>query len=998
MVKIQLISPQVGYLDVAEGTVFPLNFAIGDIRDPSKRSGSYSKTITLPGTKNNNNLLSYLYDINADEGTFNVKIRQKCLVIQNGVAIIDNCYLQLVSVKNIEEEIIYEVLIKNTASDFFQTINSRELTDLDFSEWNHELNSDYVNTSISSTDDFKYVLPYFEGTQITVSEALACWRVKAIFDRIFQTAGFNYQWDELETPGIRFGQLLMPYNGEGYDAREVDVVIAGDTDVDLPDVMFLTPPQVILSEIEDDQGRYDPGIGIYTSGNTFVGSDNLKATLKASGTATFTNNTGDNQLLTEIEGSNVFYNLTIIKNASTIDAVGTSILVKIPIADGQILNDGDSLTADFDISVDIPLNDILLNDQLTFIATGFIDRHLSFLNELFAPNPSEYDYSIYFDSIQVKIQPSSLNVYSGLSIFVNQYLPKKIKQSDFIKSIFQLFNIYADVDKDNANLLILKTRDLYYDTGETKDWSKKIQYAEELDIQFLPDISNKKYLLTYKSDSDETNKIYTQATNEIYGQQEYVFESEYVRETQKNELIFSPTPWSFNDNNMALSFIQGKSPKNNIRLLFEGDVQSCNPFYINDFVAEDGILRDTYYTAIHFDNPIAPSFDLNFGVCDFYYTDRNGLTNNNMFNYHWRRMLSQINNGRLLTAMFRLNELDIANLQLSDNIQIGNTLYNINKVIDYNANGNQLTKVELMTIDSELVPYQTREISQRTRANFNLSLEEKINVITNGAIVKGRNNNVQGKGIVVGDTNKSMRFGMIYGTNNYGNGVILGSNNFIPEYYKAIILGSGKEVTRDNALFADQINTPILNGNVRQTNISTYFTDFDFTIEVIADNKSVKLPDPTLDVGRIVCVKNYGAINTSVIRTFGEEIDGGTIVSLPSDFDSAIFKSDGTNWMVLSLKLNPSTPTSSFLSYVAKSSNYTITTDDYTIDCSNTITITLPTAVDIEGQVFVIKNSDTGIVTVDGDGSETIDGDETFDLYEKESITIQSTGTNWIII
>jgi hypothetical protein len=51
MVRIQLST---GYLDVKDGTAFPLNFSIGDIRDISKRTGSFSKTITLVGNSNNN--------------------------------------------------------------------------------------------------------------------------------------------------------------------------------------------------------------------------------------------------------------------------------------------------------------------------------------------------------------------------------------------------------------------------------------------------------------------------------------------------------------------------------------------------------------------------------------------------------------------------------------------------------------------------------------------------------------------------------------------------------------------------------------------------------------------------------------------------------------------------------------------------------------------------------------------------------------------------------
>src|SRR5689334_7420200 len=94
-VRILLTDPVNGYLDVKDGTAFPLNFGISEIRDVSKRTGSYSKTVTILGNKNNNQLLGHLYDVNLFDGTFNINVLQGCLVEQDGVVILDNMYLQL---------------------------------------------------------------------------------------------------------------------------------------------------------------------------------------------------------------------------------------------------------------------------------------------------------------------------------------------------------------------------------------------------------------------------------------------------------------------------------------------------------------------------------------------------------------------------------------------------------------------------------------------------------------------------------------------------------------------------------------------------------------------------------------------------------------------------------------------------------------------------------------------------------------------------------------
>ena len=64
-------------------------------------------------------------------------------------------------------------------------------------------------------------------------------------------------------------------------------------------------------------------------------------------------------------------------------------------------------------------------------------------------------------------------------------------------------------------------------------------------------------------------------------------------------------------------------------------------------------------------------------------------------------------------------------------------------------------------------------------------------------------------------------------------------------------------------------------------------------------------------------------------------------------------------------------------------------------------TITLPTASGITGKIYRIAKSDASANTViiDGNASETINGATTLTLqYRYSSVSIQSDGTNWIII
>ena len=77
---------------------------------------------------------------------------------------------------------------------------------------------------------------------------------------------------------------------------------------------------------------------------------------------------------------------------------------------------------------------------------------------------------------------------------------------------------------------------------------------------------------------------------------------------------------------------------------------------------------------------------------------------------------------------------------------------------------------------------------------------------------------------------------------------------------------------------------------------------------------------------------------------------------------------------------------------------YLVKEEDYLIDVTgNTVTVTLPTAVGVNGKNYVIKNRGTGVVTVATTSSQTIDGANTKSLNNNDSIEVISDGNNWII-
>lgn len=81
---------------------------------------------------------------------------------------------------------------------------------------------------------------------------------------------------------------------------------------------------------------------------------------------------------------------------------------------------------------------------------------------------------------------------------------------------------------------------------------------------------------------------------------------------------------------------------------------------------------------------------------------------------------------------------------------------------------------------------------------------------------------------------------------------------------------------------------------------------------------------------------------------------------------------------------------------VSKSANYTVAVTDRgkLIDCSGTLTLALTAAATLgNGFSFAVRNSGSGTITVDPDGSELVDGLSTLNFYPGESFVVVCSGT-----
>lgn len=830
MIKIQLLGQNAGFLDVLEDSIVALTISVADIKDISKRTGSFSKTITLPATKNNNRLLNDYFEVNVLDGTFSINKVQRCLLLDDNVSIFDNMVLQLMHVKkeqntNMEDDIVeYEVSIKDTTADFFTIVNNRYLSDLDFSEFGHTFSAQEIVDSFSHSwvDGYKYVVQYGDDFIYPITELKPAIYAKQYWTKIHADAGFSYVWNEELSNNIRFDKLLIPYSSGVVKVSEDSLAKSRVIATGPSGQTFISPTTTVQSPylwrggdrslaiantiIVDPLGAYNIANSRYTSPfylmqpNTYeyilefdyeIVVDNVQATSGTILTSTAQNYGQINVIASVRNRRTLSLDTAFCNQAPTLSIQGSTF------APGEtIIFNGRSRTTIYSTNHQ-------LGDELD-VMIGL--QHAADYN---SPLRSTriIDFKVRLTSeIKVTIQLNSNQVYNTW-VDLNSYLPTQIKQNDFIKSIMMMYNLFVEVDSVDPNKLIYTTRDEFYDTGLLLDWTAKLARDREQTISFLPWLSSKSTIFTYKNDSDPANEAYFNQLNEVYGQHQVIYSNNYVKGLETKELIFSPTPFQLTSWFSYLPLLPSGDQKYNIRILLDNGVYESQRWFLLNWIdpnvttfppgpTSGNYLELTNYPFVsHLDRPTNPTYDINYGVCDFYFTEIQNVTNNNLFNNFWRRTCAQINSGRLLTAYFNLKGSDIARLRLNAKIRIDNSYWNINKIIDFDANKQELTKVELISLDEEtnlpsfgqdsqfFPPYlipptfdpvfvgNNDTISKAVTQRYNElnHINRTTNNSNNGVISLGSFNRIDGgvKGVLIGDFIHASQSGLYIGQNTF---------------------------------------------------------------------------------------------------------------------------------------------------------------------------------------------------------------------------------------
>jgi len=823
------------------------------------------------------------------EVNFNPNKKASAVVMSDGLQIM-NGVIQLRKITVNQSKMVYEVVFIGKLLNIFSVLGDKEISGidedgikyLDFSEYDHYLT--YQNQVDSWTSQFGvgYVYPLIDwgnganfnsfGERIyMVGDLRPSYYAKTILDKIFDFAGFTYESSFLN--GSLFNRLIVPITkpltisddnfqnklfniGKGAvqnaiinDGTNPSLVVGNQgyfiNSQSKPRVCFSTESSPYFDNGVQTNGNYivpsNPSLSPSLSYKWLVGSDaagiyNLTASValrciewgSIDVVRIQSGESGRNQFSGKLRIMRKRNNITEVVSETdwgfvlglTIGYIpATTYLDQNAIQSTYIVNaeNVEALIGD-EFYVDLIANEAEIGYTNYFI--------------IFHPDLNNYGsnvpYYLDFNIIGGYFANEYLNegALEGELVDLTNNLPD-VQMSDFLVSIFKMFNLYIEVDPDNDNNLLIETRDLFYKSGSTKDWTYKLARDKDISLEPLGLITDREYILTYTEDADYYNEKYQSNRGHTYGRARIEIDNDFVQSSNEIEVVFSPSPL-VNDgaSNRIIPYVldsdieEGAKPTDaNVRIMYYGGLIPSDPSWKHrETITGIDHNMTEYPYAGHWDNPLTPTLDINFGLpYELYYqqnsyTGQIQVTNANLYNNYHRNYINEITDkdSKVMTAMFRLEPTDINKLDFRDQIVIDNSYWRINRVMNYNPTKEGLTKVELIKI-KEAITFSSKY------ANINSTGQIGNATIPNtySGFKTGWNKYPPFQGKVNGTGNNvslsSSAFKVIGNDNIVGDGTrnitITGDNNYVDDglFNVSLINTYGVKVYESNTTYVNNI-------------------------------------------------------------------------------------------------------------------------------------------------------------------------------------------------
>lgn len=708
------------WLDLSKEDPIKLTLSVEDITNTAIRS-VFSRTFRVPSTGNNNKFFKHAFMVEGVD--FDVTVRKSATILVDGAEFRSgHVRLQKIYRNKAQDKIEYEIVFMGETRDFATALSDKKLKDLDLSAYNHDINYTNVTNSWQAypqgtttsglfNGDILYPLVDFgdrEGepaikysktasrggfnfsdNAIEPSTFRPMIRAKALWDKIFEEAGYTYTSNIANDPG--FIQLYVSAFGNDPDDPVSPGGSANTLDVGLTGDYYVSGIDTILFNVEnvDPNDNYNPSTGIYTVPNTAIAPDVYVINARIDG-----NTRG------EVGGGSVIVRLK--RNGTTLDS--------------------DTIT--------IPPN----TDRRWYSGLSFSGQ-LTLGDQIYieVEEAGDVDRTLIETSSYLRI-PTAVGQFSITNFFDDEY-----KQVDFIKDMITKFRLVMAPDRNNPKNFIVETWSDYIGSGVVYDWTDRVDHSK--DFQIEPVFFSQYDRLRFE---DSEDKDFLNERNRAKFKEEFgtlIFDSGNDLLIGENKITtgFAPTPLMQIDGAKDSDFLIPKiysaeaeettDAQGNViteiirepikpvtRLLFYNGLVtqtgtddfgvSMGPWYIQNGTPQpqDSFPMVSYWQ--DFDPTTGPSdtaINLNWQIERGYaydFANINYTAGIGMFERFWAQYISNTYNkfARKVTCNVILEVKDQLSISFNDVIFIDGTYYRPEKITDIVVGDVSVAKVELIKL------------------------------------------------------------------------------------------------------------------------------------------------------------------------------------------------------------------------------------------------------------------------------------------------------------
>ena len=542
------------YLDLFDDEDILMSFSVGEIQDITSKNSSYSKAFTLPGTKNNNEIFNYFYDVNSTPLDFDPNDKFDAIISWDGYEIlVGNIRLDGVTIQ--DEDFTYQVTFYNQVGNLSANIGDKFLRQTDLSHLSHPFTEDVI---LQSNVDYN-LFPLTGATNYSYQNGKTMW---GLYNIGYQYTGNSAFVDYIATPLVEFSDLsggtFDPQFGHFDDSfspvkdyyfkpslqiKELYSSIVKDAgyeiDSDFFDTSYFERFYMPLKFLDETPYSRNALIPCYTyTGQDFRFVPLTSASTNPSSGVTCNNlnlsaNTTSLAIPDEYRGIYTFqFNYTI--QATRTSSIALYFRNTFEFDDQPGIRYSNTQLIRIDNSFETPTTNLEFTQTFNLSPSFGVDIRNNEIQFFFSgQNVTVNDFSFQiFDSPRFLLSGASFDY--ALEFPDNDY-----KQIDFITSVNRYFNLVVVPNPDKPNTLIIEPIVDYFGKGELLDWTTKVDYNQLQSLTPTTSLINGTLDFNFQLDQDYANQDFKSASNKVFGTNKINLNIPYKNSTTNFTYMFS---------------------------------------------------------------------------------------------------------------------------------------------------------------------------------------------------------------------------------------------------------------------------------------------------------------------------------------------------------------------------------------------------------------------------------------------------------------------------